>query len=262
MPFTEIAGGRIYYEVAGPDTAPVLILSNSLGTNLRMWERQMPVFARQMQVIRYDTRGHGQSSIEPTPYSIDQLGRDVLALADSLRIDTFSFCGLSMGGLIGMWLGIHAGIRVRKLILCSMAAKIGTSEIWNTRIAAAKSGMPALAAGAMERWFTAPFREKSPETVDEIRKMVETTDPEGYAACCAAIRDTDFRAELSAIRVPTLVISGAHDPSTTPNDGHFLAEYIPGARYAELNAAHLSNIEDRENFTDEVERFLIANDRH
>jgi 3-oxoadipate enol-lactonase len=257
MPIARVNGCHIHYEIAGPANAPALVLSNSLGTNFGMWDAQMPELRKHFRVLRYDTRGHGQSEVTPGPYSFEQLGRDVLALADSVNIEKFSFCGLSMGGVIGMWLGINAGKRLHRVALCSTAAKIGNAETWNARIEAVrKGGTKSIAAATMERWFTAQFREREPRTVERIKHMVESTSTEGFIACCEALREADFRESISAIRTPTLGISGTHDPGTPPADGKFLAKQIAGARYVELDAAHLSNIEQQDRFTQEVSTFL------
>jgi 3-oxoadipate enol-lactonase len=248
---------HIHYAFSGPEDAPVLLLSHSLGTNFTMWDAQLPQLTTSFRVLRYDTRGHGQSEVSRGPYDFDKLGRDVLGLADELGIGKFSFCGLSMGGVTGMWLGINASYRLHKLVLCSTAAKIGNADTWNARIEAVrKGGMKAVAAATMERWFTAGFREREPQTVERIRKMVESTDPEGFIACCEALREADFRESIKQIRTPTLVISGTHDPGTPPTEGKFIAKQIQGAHYAELDAAHLCNIEEREAFTKELSKFL------
>ena len=257
MPFLKSTDAQIHYAIEGPPGQPALILSNSLGADFSMWDPQIPEFTKSLRVVRSDTRGHGESSVTPGPYSIKQLAKDVLALADSLQFERFHFCGLSMGGQIGMWLGANASQRLSKLILSSTAAKIGTPEMWNARIEAVrKNGMKQVASAAIERWFTPSFRAKNPSVITHIQKVLETTSPEGYAACSAAVRDFDIREQLNKIRVPTLVISGLHDPATNPSDGRFLAEHIPGARYVELNGAHLSNIEDGDRFTREVADFL------
>jgi 3-oxoadipate enol-lactonase len=224
-----------------------------------MWAPQVSEVRKKLQVLRYDMRGHGQSSFTAGPYSIEQLGKDVIALLDALDLDRVNFCGLSMGGMIGMWLGANAPERLNRLVLCNTAAKIGTSEVWNARIEAVrKDGVKSVASAVIERWFSAAFREKAPAKVASTLKMLEESNPEGYAACCAAVRDFDFRKQLGRIRIPVLVIAGAHDPSTPPADGRFLAEQIPGARYAELDAAHLSNIEDQDRFNREVIAFLYS----
>jgi len=257
MPYCELTGARIHYLQEGSPGAPVLLLSNSLGTNFSMWDAQAAEFRKNFQVLRYDTRGHGKSSVTPGPYSAEQLGKDVLALLDALHLDRIHFCGLSMGGMIGMWLGANAPERLHKLILCNTAPKFGTEQTWKTRIdAVRKQGMKSVSGAVIERWFTPGFRAKAPAPVAAIQKALEETDPEGYVANCAAVRDFDFREKLGGIRATTLVIAGKHDPSTTPADGRFLAEHIPGARYGELNAAHLSNIEDALQFNAALAAFL------
>jgi len=259
MPFAELKDGRIHYNLAGPANAPVLVLSNSLGTNLSMWDAQMPELTKKFRVLRYDKRGHGQSWIPPAPYTIEQLGRDVIALLDFVQVDTVDFCGLSIGGQTGMWLGVNAPKRLKKLILCNTGAKIGNPEVWNGRIdAVQKGGVKVVSAAVVERWFTAGFRAKDPDSISRVQRMLESTNAEGYAGCCAAVRDFDYREKLSAIQTPTLVLAGTHDPATPPADGRFVAEKIRGARYVELNAAHLSNIEDRDRFTAEIGHFLAA----
>jgi 3-oxoadipate enol-lactonase len=257
MPFAQLKDGRLHYEIAGTPGAPALVFSNSLGATLSMWDSQALVFQQQFRVLRYDTRGHGQSSATPGPYTIEQLGRDVLALLDELRFDRVNSCGLSMGGQTGMWFALNAAARLNKLILCNTAAKIGTPEMWNTRIeAATKGGMKSISTAVMERWFSSGFRSNSPEVIAAVKQSFERTNPEGYAANCAAIRDFDARETIAAIRTPTLVISGTHDVATTPADGRYLADHIAGARYVELNAAHLSNIETSDRFNTELSAFL------
>ena len=250
---------QMHYELSGSEDQPTLVLSHSLGTNFAMWNPQMAEFARHFRVLRYDTRGHGKSQVTAGPYTFDTLGRDVLALADLLGIGKFSFCGLSMGGVIGMWLAVNASYRLQKVVLCSTAAKIGNADTWNARIEQVrKAGTKSIAAATMERWFTPPFRQQHPGSVDQIRAMVESTNKDGYIACCEALREVDFRETLTSIRTPTLVISGTHDPATTPADGQFIAEHIQGARYAEVDASHMSNIEQQEQFSNVVLGFLAG----
>jgi 3-oxoadipate enol-lactonase len=257
MPVAHVNGGHLHYELTGASNAPLLVLSNSLGTNFSMWDAQMPELRKHFRVLRYDTRGHGQSEVTSGPYSFEQLGRDVLALADALDIGHFSFCGLSMGGVTGLWLGIHAGKRLHKIVLCSTGAKIGNAETWDARIEAVrKGGTKSIAAATMERWFTPRFRESSPDIVERVKHMVECTSTEGYISCCAALREADLRESIAAITTPTLAISSTHDPAAPPADGRFIAQRIPGARYVELDAAHLSNIEQHDRFTQEVSGFL------
>lgn len=257
MPFAEAGGLTIHYALSGRADAPVVTLSNSLGTNFSMWDAQAPALEREFRLLRYDQRGHGQTSAPKGPYSIEMLAHDFLGLLDSLNIDKVSFCGLSMGGMTGMWLGLHAAERIHKLALSNTGARIGTAEVWNARIEAVrKSGMKAIAPGVVERWFTPGFRAASPAAISVTLHMLENTHPEGYAGCCEAIRDSDQSGEISAIRLPTLVIAGAKDPATPPASGRFVAERIPGAQYVELSAAHLSNIEAPAQFTSELLRFL------
>jgi 3-oxoadipate enol-lactonase len=256
MPFIDVGELKTHYALTdGP--GPVLVLSNSLGTDFSLWDPQMAELQRRFRILRYDTRGHGNSSAPPGEYTIEQLGRDILNLLDSLGLDRAHFCGLSLGGMIGMWLGIHAPARLNRLVLCNTAARIGTKEGWNARIATVrKDGMKSVAATVIERWFTPGFRESSPEEVAQAQRMLERTSPDGYAACCAAIRDMDQRDAVAQIKVPTLVIYGGSDSVIPLTDAHFLAEQIKGATELELPAAHLSNVEQPDAFTRAVSSFI------
>ncbi|HBM08469.1 3-oxoadipate enol-lactonase [Pseudomonas sp. Choline-3u-10] len=260
MPSVKLADGELNYRFDGPVDAPVLVLSNSLGTTLDMWDSQVPVFSERFRVLRYDTRGHGSSSVMPGPYTTAQLGQDVLDLVDALSIDRFAFCGLSMGGLIGQWLGIHAGERLSHLVLCNTGAKIGTDEAWNERIDGVLRGgeqaMRDMRDASVARWFTHDFAAQHPVEVGRITQMVANTSPAGYAANCAAVRDADYREQLGAIKVPTLVVCGSQDPVTTPEHGRLIKANVAGARLIELNAAHLSNVEAGDAFTLPVMAFL------
>ncbi len=259
MPFAQLQDVRIHYDLAGPTGAPALVFSNSLGANLSMWNPQVTEFRKNFRVLRYDTRGHGQSSATPGPYSIEQLARDVLSLLDQLNLDRVHFCGLSMGGQTGMWLALNAPSRLQKLALCNTAAKIGTPEMWNTRIEnVRKGGMKSVSGAVIERWLSEDYRAKSPEVVASTKIMFERTNPDGYLANCVAVGEYNVRETVASIRVPTLVIAGTLDAATTPADGRYLANHIPGARYLELNAAHLSNIEDRSHFNSELNAFLLS----
>jgi len=257
VPFIEADGVRMRYRLEGKPGAPVIVFSNSLGTNLSMWDPQVAALRDEFRILRYDTRGHGLSAVPPGPYSQEQLGNDVLVLLDAVEIRHAHFCGLSMGGQAGIWLGATAPDRFARLILCDTAAHIGNPEIWNARIAAIRAGgMPAIVSGAIERWFTPKFIVQSPEVVACVRRMILDTPPQGYIACCEAIRDADLTAQASRVLAPTLVISGAHDPATPPAQGRSLASMIRGARYLELDASHLSNIEAASQFTSAVLEFL------
>ncbi len=257
MPFVEKGDVRLNYRFDGPEKAPVILLSNSLGTNLSMWDPQAAVLCEKFCVLRYDMRGHGLSTVTPGPYTIEQLGRDVIALLDALKIETAYFCGLSMSGMIGMWLGANAANRMKGLVLCNTAAKIGNAETWNARIKDVKErGMAAIATTVVLRWFSEDFIKKSPEVVEVTRQMLLQAPPEGYAACCAAVRDADFRQELPRVTARTLVIAGAQDPVIPPAEARLVADGIPGASYLELQAAHLSNIEAAPQFTEALLKFL------
>jgi 3-oxoadipate enol-lactonase len=257
MPFADLPNVRLHYSFTGPAAAPALILSNSLGSNFSMWDAQAPTFEKQFRLLRYDMRGHGQSSAPPPPYAVPDLARDILALADSLNIVRFHFCGLSIGGMIGMTLALQAPDRLHKLVLCNTAPKIGTLEFWNTRIQTVQcKGMKEVASAVTARWFTPAFQQSSPDKVTSAIRVLESLDPQGYVGGCTAVRDFDFRESASHLRIQTLVVSGTHDPAATPADGRFLAEHIPGARYVELNTSHLSNIEAPAQFNEAVLSFL------
>lgn len=259
MPFADLPNLRLHYSFHGPASAPALILSHSLGTTLSMWDAQAPVFENSFRLLRYDMRGHGKSSATPPPYTVDNLTQDILALADSLNIPRFHFCGLSIGGMIGMTLALQAPNRLQKLILCNTAPKIGTTEFWNTRIETVRSkGMKEVAPSVIARWFTPEFQAKSPNTVSATTAVLESLDPQGYIGCSGAVRDFDFRDNVAKIRTPTLVISGTHDPAATPTEGHFIADHIAGARYVELPTSHLSCVEDPPRFNEAVMSFLTA----
>ncbi|WP_332762360.1 3-oxoadipate enol-lactonase [Pseudomonas koreensis] len=262
MAFVQLADGELHYEIQGPAQAPVLVLSNSLGTDLHMWDAQMPAFTEHFRVLRFDTRGHGQSLVSEGPYSIEQLGHDVLGLLDALHIERAHFCGLSMGGLIGQWLGINAGHRLHKLIVCNTAAKIGDPSVWNPRIETVlrdgAAAMVALRDASIARWFTPDFSTAYPAAANKITDMLAATNPQGYAANCAAVRDADFREQLASINVPLLVIAGSEDAVTPPSGGHFIRDHVRGAEYAEFYAAHLSNVQAGADFSDRVLAFLNA----
>ena len=259
MPFADLPNVRLHYAFTGPAAAPALILSNSLGTTFSMWDAQAPAFEKQFRVLRYDMRGHGKSSTPPPPYAVSVLASDVLALADSLAIARFHFCGLSIGGMTGMSLAVQAPQRLHKLVLCNTAPKIGNNEFWNARIQTVESkGMKEVAGAVTARWFTPAFQASSPDKVASAIRVLESLDPQGYLGGCTAVRDFDFRTDVKRIHAATLVISGTHDPAATPTDGRVLAEQIPGARYRELDTSHLSCIEDPVTFNETVLSFLTA----
>lgn len=257
MPFMDAANVRLHYQLEGREDAPWLVLSNSLGTTIDMWMPQIPALLEHFRVVRYDTRGHGQSSVPNGPYSVEQLGNDVIALMDHLKIERANFCGLSMGGMTGIWLGINRPQRIDRLVLCNTAAQIGTPELWNARIDKVRQeGVASIVPAVLDRWFTSDFQRYAPAQVNIVRDMLVRTSPEGYVANCAAVRDMDQRAELHRISAPTLVIAGKFDLATPADDSKFVAKSIVGARYVELNAAHLSNWEVAQSFATHLINFL------
>jgi len=262
MAFVQLDDGELHYQIEGPPGAPVLVLSNSLGTDLHMWDAQVAVLSKSFRVVRYDTRGHGKSLVSQGPYTIERLGQDVLALLDALNIEQAHFCGLSMGGLIGQWLGIHANDRLHKLILCNTAAKIGTPEVWNQRIGLLENegtqGMLTLASTAPQRWFTPEFTMQHPDKVKAVTDVLAATSPQGYAACCAAVRDADFLKQVGSTTVDTLIICGSHDGVTTVADGHYLQNHIHGSQLSDYYAAHLSSVELGHVFSLRVTEFLLS----
>ena len=245
MPRIQANGIQLYYQLTGPADAPVVMLSNSLGTRLEMWDPQLPALAQRYRVLRYDSRGHGRSEAPEGPYTIDMLADDALGLLDALDIERAHFCGLSKGGMVGQVLGAKHGHRLISLALCSTACHMPARELWDERIRIAnEQGMMALADGVVERWFTEAFRREPSIAVDRVRQMIIDTPPHGYAACCAAIRDMDLRELITGIRLPTLVIVGEKDPATPPERAEEIQSRIPGARLEVVgNAAHLLNIE-------------------
>ncbi len=241
---------RLHYELEGPEDAPVLVLANSLGTNLSMWEGQTPELSQSFRLLRYNHRGHQGSEVPPGPYSISGLSSDLLALLDELGVEKFSFAGLSIGGMVGMWLASEVPDRVERLTLLCTSAKMDP-EIWKARIRTAReSGTASMAPTVVERWFTPAFREAAPEMVKRAEHMVANTPDEGYAACCEAIRDMDLRDRLSGITAPTLIIAGEEDLATPPEHAELLRDSIPGSEMLVVpDAAHLANIERPESVT-------------
>ena len=257
MPILEHGQAPIAYTLEGPPDAPLVVLSNSLGTTLSMWDAQAAALAPDFRVLRYDTRGHGGSGPCGDACTLDVLGGDVLRLLDALDIERAHFCGISMGGLTGLWLGVHAGQRLRSLVVANSAACIGSAAAWNERAALVEAnGMDEVAKGAAGRWFTPAFSERAPGVVAALADGLRRCDAAGYAACCRALAGADLRASLGAIAVPTLLIGGRHDPVTTVADLEFMRERIPGAQGTVLEASHLSNIEAQDAFTAELRAFL------
>jgi 3-oxoadipate enol-lactonase len=241
----------------GDRRAPAVVLSNSLGTDHTMWDAQAQELAGHFHVIRYDTRGHGGSGSPPGPYDVDTLGNDVLGVLDTLDIERAHVVGLSMGGVVGQWLGVHAPDRIDRLVLANTAARIGTREGWQSRAAAVRAaGLDEIAAGSPARWFTPSFAEHHAATVHTMLQKLRRQSPEGYAACCDALAVADLRSDISRIRAPVLVIAGNEDPVTTVADAQAICAAIAQSALAIVPGSHLSNIEAPAAFTRELLSFL------
>jgi 3-oxoadipate enol-lactonase len=235
----------VHHRFDGPDSAPVLMLSNSLGTSLGMWDDQLPALTGRFRVLRYDQRGHGRTSAPPGPYTVAELGRDALELLDRVGLERVSFCGTSLGGMTGMWLAINAPERIDRLALCCTSAHLPPREMWSERAAAVRAhGMDAVVDGALERWFTPALAERRADALEKARRALIDTPAEGYAGCCEAIGSNDLRRELGSIRAPTLVLAAVDDPATPPEHGRLIAGAIDGARLVVVeNARHLAVVE-------------------
>jgi 3-oxoadipate enol-lactonase len=258
MAMIDADGTPINILVEGNADAPALLLSNSLGTNLHMWGEQAKAMSKYFRVIRYDQRGHGKSGVPNGAYSIERLGRDALAILNALDIPRAHFCGLSMGGMTGMWLARFASDRIDKLVLSNTGPKSLMPDSWNARIRAVLSkGIGAVADAVLGIWFTKEFRDRDPKAVARMREMLIATDPQGYVGCCAAIRDMDQRWGIGDIKLPTLIIAGKEDNATPLAQSEFMASRIAGAELTILKAGHISNVEQAAPFTAALEMFLV-----
>jgi 3-oxoadipate enol-lactonase len=251
---------RLHHRLEGRAGAPTVVLSGSLGTTLEMWQPQADSLAGRFSVLRYDRRGHGRSPVPPGPCSIDDLGGDALELLDALELERVSFCGLSLGGAEGMWLAARAPDRIDRLVLACTAPRFPPRETWEERARTVRAeGTEAIADVVMERWFTAGFRSREPETVARFRAMLAGTPDEGYAASCDALAELDLGPELASISAAALVVTGEHDPVVTPEVGDQLAAGIAHARHVVIaGAAHLASIERAEAFTEALLDHLAA----
>ncbi len=259
MPIISLGDFSCFYRREGRDDAPALILSHSLGQDHAMWDPQAEAFARHFHVIRYDLRGHGASGVTPGEYTIAQLGRDVIALADAIGLDHFAFCGLSIGGMIGQWLGRNAPERLTHLVLANTSPRPDAAAMEARRVKVLTEGMAAVEDAVMRRFFSERSLEANPPAVAESRRTLRSTDPHGYAGCCAAVRDMDMTSEIEHVATPSLLIAGDQDVSL-PWDGHSsrLAAAIPGVRVVRLPTAHLSNLERPRSFNAAVVDFLAG----
>jgi 3-oxoadipate enol-lactonase len=248
----------VKHTLDGPEDAPVVVFSNSLGTTGAMWDAQAAALSQRFRVLRYDARGHGETPAPPGPYTVGDLAGDVLALLDHLGLERVSFCGLSIGGMTGMWLGVHAPERIERMAICCTGMQLPTAEMWTERAAQVRrEGMGSVIDATMDRWFTPGFRERNQKVVERIREIFLTTDPEGYAGCCEALAEFDMRGRLDAVTAPTLVIAGEDDPVGTPERAAAIGEEIEGSRLVVLpEARHLAAVEQADAVTRELEELL------
>jgi 3-oxoadipate enol-lactonase len=251
-------GTHIAWRSTGPADAPAVLMMHSLGSDGSMWAPQVAALAPSYRVVTIDTRGHGRSDVPPGPYRLDQLGADVVAVADDIGIDRFHAIGLSLGGQMAMWLGAHVPERVRSLVLANTGLKIGNDDSWRARIEGVTSGgMVAVRDAVLARWFAPGFVERRPDWYAEARATFDATDPAGYAACCASLRDTDLTPIAGRITAPTLVIGGDVDLATPPAEAERIHGLIAGSDLVVLeDAGHLSNLDQPEAFTARVLAFL------
>lgn len=265
MPLIETRRHRFNVAIDGPEDGPPLVMAHPLGASLSVWAPQMARLARHFRVIRYDARGHGETPVPPDAAreaeqeGIGALGQDALDIMDALGVARAHWCGLSMGGMAGQWLLAHAPHRLDRVVLCNTAATTGPAEAWSDRLAALQAhGLARLVDGIMARWFTPTFAAAHPEQVEAVRQLVLRTPPDGYAACAMALRGMDLQEAIAGATPPTLVIAGAHDAGTTPEQARFIAGKLADARLLALDAAHLSNVEQSGPFTAAVTEFLLG----
>lgn len=260
MPVLDLPTHPIHYRIdaTGPDK-PWLTLCNSLGTDLHMWDAQIDALSPHFRILRHDRRGHGRSGAPQGPFALADLGRDVLALWEALSIGRSHFCGLSIGGLTGQWLGIHAGARLDRLVVCATAARIGTAAGWQARMTQVQgSGLGDLVAATAERWFSPGFRATHPDAVQRILDGFAATSVQGYLGCCAALAGADLRQDLGRIAAPLLAVSGQDDPVCPPDDLADIARAVPDGRHVSLPGRHLVNLESAAAFNAALTRFLTG----
>jgi 3-oxoadipate enol-lactonase len=258
MAFVKIGDWVHHYRVEGPEDKPALLFSNSLGSDLRIWDPMVPQLVSDLRLIRYDTRGHGLSEAPPPPYSAAELAKDVVGLLDALQIKEAIVCGLSVGGVIAQQLAIGYPDRVCALILCDTGARIGTVASWEERIATVMAhGLGVLAAPSMDRWFSGDFRRRHSAEVRGYANMVVRTAVDGYVGTCCALRDTDLTHAAASIEKPTLVLCGDQDIATPPEMARQLAHSVPNARLSLVpEAAHISCVEQPAVMATRIMQFL------
>jgi 3-oxoadipate enol-lactonase len=242
LPFVTLDDINVYYDLSGAENAPIVMLANSLGTNVHVWDAQIAALSATHRILRYDMRGHGLTEAgSRTALSIADLADDAAHVLDALGLRSVTFVGLSLGGMIAQRFAAAYPERVEAVALCSTANRIGTAEVWEARIAAVeKGGMNAVIPGVLERWFTPRGHAEQPALVKGFRTMLERTPAASYTAACRAVRDADLRADDTRVRCPALVIVGADDPVTTPEMATELCAAIPGSRLHVIDAcAHI-----------------------
>ncbi|WNO60654.1 3-oxoadipate enol-lactonase [Rheinheimera sp. MMS21-TC3] len=248
---------QLFYQCSGDPANPALLFSNSLGTDWQMWQPQIEALSRHFYVISYDTRGHGASDKPVGPYTLTRLGQDALCVLGALNIKKAHFCGISMGGLTGLWLAIYAPERFSRIVVANTAAKVGQTEAWLNRAAMVRQqGMVDLAKSAPQRWFTERFINNNNTLVASLTATLAQQDAEGYAACCEALAEADLRTSLTKITIPLLVIAGNADPVTTVADAKDICQACPSARLLSLKASHISNLEQPSAFNQALKGFL------
>ena len=242
---------QVHAVVTGRPDGPAVVLSNSLGSTHRMWDSQVAALEERFRVVRYDTRGHGDSPVPPGPYSIDELADDVIALLDRFDLERAHLVGLSLGGMTMMRVAARNPERVDRLALLCTAAYLPPAQGWTDRAALVRAdGTSAVAAAVVQRWFTPGYLAANTEARQQFEAMVAATPAEGYAACCEAIAAMDQRSDLSSIIAPTLAIAGADDPATPPDLLRDIVDAVPNGRLLVVpDSAHLANAEQVDTIT-------------
>jgi 3-oxoadipate enol-lactonase len=248
----------VHFRIDGPPAAPVLVLSHAMGASMAMWDPQLTGLSRNFRVVRYDHRGHGGSPVPPGPYRIEDLGRDLVRLLDRLALERASFCGISLGGMVGLWLAANAPQRLDRLVVCCAAARVPRPDDYAARATLVRSqGMAAVAQAVITRWFTPAFLTRRPDLVDRCKALLLATPPDGYAATCEALAAMDLRDDLPRITAATLVLAGEADQATPPDLSTEMAQRIPGAELVVIpGAPHMASIEQPEAVGDQIRRWL------
>ncbi|MGA9178834.1 MAG: 3-oxoadipate enol-lactonase [Desulfobacterales bacterium] len=262
MPFAEVNGTTLQFRFDGPEQGPVAMLSNALASDLTMWEFQVPALAEAgYRVLRYDSRGLGQSKVPEGPYSIEMLAVDAVGLMDALGLEKVHFCGLSMGGMIGQMLGAQHGDRLISLTLSSTAAHIAPKEIWDERIETVrKGGMAVVVDATIDRWFTLSGQSRLASSVEKVRRVILNTPVKGFCACCAAIRDMDQRETIRTVSTPTLVMVGENDSGTPVSAAKQIHQGITASVLTIIpDAAHFVQMEQSNIFNQALLNFLKKN---